>query len=815
MRVMKFGGTSVGDAARFRAASDLVINAVVETRVFVVVSAVSGVTNTLVEAAAKAAEDPAVEPMLARFRDVHERILADLAPDLGAHVDEARRGIAALVGELGDLLHGIALLRDASPRAQAHVCSLGERASVVLMGALLGARTGDCRVVDARDALLLTGDPMAGTPDEAAIRARLQAVIAAPSRLFVTGGFFGADRDRKTMLLGRGGSDWSGALVAAAVDAELLEIWTDVDGIFTTDPRVVPEATVLPEMSFAEAAELAYFGAKVLHPKTIAPARDRGIPVRVCNSFNPSASGTFVRGVATAPPHAVRGISFLDGVVMVDVSGAGLRGVPGVAARVFGACASREISVVLITQASSECSISFCIGAKDADRAVAALNDVFEVELAAGRVDPIALRRDLAVLSIVGDGMQQRPGVAGTLFGALADIGSNVVAIAQGSSERSISTVIEAREGRRAMAHVHHCFFDTAEVVELYVCGAGLVGSRLLDLVAGVRPGLLEKGVDLRVCGIANSKVMVVEPRGFGPGAAKAALAGGSSGSHESWARSVAERRPTHPVFVDCTSSDAVARSYPTLFDSGFHVVTANKKANAMETAFWRDLRVHASRRRRRFLYETNVGAGLPVIDTVKSLVQGGDRVLVFEGILSGTLSFLYGLLDAGVPFSEAVRTAKAKGFTEPDPRDDLSGADMARKVLILAREFGQVVEPSAVRVSGVLPADYDASGDVPTFLAHLDALDERFRAQSEQLRREGKVLRYVGRIDETGVSVGPLAVPVDHPLAAIKGGENALSFLTSHYSPNPMVIRGYGAGADVTAAGVLADILRIVVVGP
>lgn len=816
MRVVKFGGTSVGDADRIRSVADRITDATVHERCFAVLSAASGVTNLLIDAAAQAEAGADVTALADAYLQRHLGILHGLAPELAAEVGAAEvgaaeAGVRALYDELLRLLQGISLLKEASPSAQARVASLGERASVVILAALLRARGVAHRAVDPRELLRLGGDPLSATPDEAVTRASLQATIADGGRLYLTGGFFGADDRGRTALLGRGGSDWSAALIAAGVGASLLEIWTDVDGIFTADPRLVPEASAVPEMSFAEAAELAYFGAKVLHPKTVAPARERGIPVRVCNSFRPEAPGTWLREAVPPPPAAVRGISSLDGLAMIDVSGPGLRGVPGVAARVFGACASRDVSIVLITQASSECSISFCVHAPDAERARAAVSAAFEAEIASGRVDPVAVSNGRAIVSIVGDGMSHRPGVAGTFFGALADIGCNVIAIAQGSSERSISAVIESEQARRAVARVHACFFHTADIVEIYLAGVGLVGSRLIDLIARQRDALLAAGLDLRVVAAADSRQQAMSDVGLPLNHLRDVVRDGTPRDWNAWMDAVRERRPTHPVFVDCTASDDVADRYPALFDAGFHIVTANKKANAGPFARWTTQRQVAARRRRRYLYETHVGAGLPVIDTVKSLIHSGDRVLSFQGILSGTLSFLYGLLDDGVALSAAVRTARERGFTEPDPRDDLSGADMARKILILAREFGHVVEPSDVEVVGVIPGDFDGSGSVDVWMSRLTDLDDRFGREAADRRARGVVLRYVGAIGPDGLRVGPTEVAVDHPLAAIRGGENALSFLTAHYQPKPMIIRGYGAGADVTATGVLGDILRVV----
>jgi bifunctional aspartokinase / homoserine dehydrogenase 1 len=858
MRVMKFGGTSVSGADRLRAVAGQVRAALAEERVLVVVSAMAGITDLLLAGivAAEAGANPGANPGAAeRFAALHREVCDELAPDLGGERAAAARRLADLGDELARLLAAAAILRSCPDAARARICASGERATGVLLAGLLRAGGLPCLELDPCAVLPCEGDALEAVPLPALIRERLAGFREGEAPLGLLPGFFGgraprgprterghaaapggpdgpgeaggpggpngprgpaerghADEPGEPVLLGRGGSDLSAALAAAALDARLLEIWTDVDGVFTADPRVVPTAACLAELSFDEAMELAHFGAKVLHPRTIGPVRAQGIPLRVRNSFAPDRPGTLVHAGAAASGRPARGLSLMRGAALLDVSGPGMRGVPGMAARVFAALAAREINVVLITQGSSECAISVCVAQASAEMAADLLERAFAAERAAGLMDAVALRRELAILSLIGDGMRHQPGVAGALFGALGDLDCNVVAIAQGSSERSISAVIPEEQGARAMAAVHARFFDGCERLELYLMGVGLVGRQLLVQLARQQDGLRGRGVELRLCAVAASRRMLLDPAGIEPaGALDALAAGGGPLDLEALRDSVRRRRPGCPVLVDCTSAADLAAAYGDFAAAGFHLVGANKKLNSGPLAGYRALRGVLARHRRRFHYETNVGAGLPVINTLRDLLAGGDRVLRIEGILSGSLSFIVGLLEQEVPLHAAVERARQAGFTEPDPREDLSGLDVARKALILHRELGGCLELEQVEVAGLLPPDFDAGGGIEAFMERLRQLDAPFAARAAGLLAQGQVLRFVAAADAGSCRVGPVAVGREHPLFAIRDGESAVSFTTAAYSPRPLVVRGYGAGAEVTAAAVLADVMRLV----
>ena len=805
-RAHKFGGSSLADAARIRHVADLLL-AADEPRQVTVVSAMKGVTDALIDLAdaATAARDwrPALLALRQRHLEAARSLLGDDASDLKAW-------LTAQFEQLAGLLQATAVLGAPGRPAFERIQGLGEVWSARLLWAHLVSRGAECALLDAREVLRVRHEELGVAVDWPASRDNLQRWRTAhPSARVVATGFVAGGEDGLPTVLGRNGSDYSGAIFAALFEADELHIWTDVDGVLSADPRLVPEAVPLPALSYREACELAYFGAKVIHPQTLTPAMARGMPVLIRNTFRPHLAGTRI-ALDGGPGGPVKGLTLSSGLALVSLEGAGLIGVPGTAERVFAALHAARISVVMISQGSSEHSICCVVRGAEAVPACDALRRAFDRELAAGQVQGVQLTEGVSVLAAVGDGMAGTPGVAARLFGALARARVNIRAIAQGASERNISVAIATEDATRALRAAHASFWLSPQTVAVAVIGPGKVGAALLDQVEAAMPRLRAgAGLDLRLRALADSRRLWLGEHGA-PGTWREHLADAPDGDLDSLAPHLLGAHLPHSVIVDCSASDAIAERYAGWLAAGIHVITPNKHAVAGPLARRQTIAAASEASGARLRYEATVGAGLPVIQTLRDLLDTGDELVAVEGILSGTLAWLFNRYDGSQPFSALVREAHALGYTEPDPREDLSGMDVARKLVILAREAGIALSLPDVQVEGLVPASLRGLSR-EDFMGALQDLDAPMAQRLADATARGQVLRYVARLGHDGQArVAMVELPRDHAFAHLRLTDNIVQFTTLRYRDNPLIVQGPGAGPEVTAAGVFSDLLRL-----
>jgi aspartokinase/homoserine dehydrogenase 1 len=812
--VHKFGGSSLATAERFRRVADIIVSQR-RGRLGIVVSAIGGFTDALlglVAAASRGAELPevALEELRARYRGVVEELLpaTERAPLLAQFDRDCT--------DIGNVLQALLLVRAASPRSRDLVSGYGELWSARLMAAYLATREDHAAAVrwlDARKVLVVEPGEMGPAVlwEESGRRLAEQALETFEGILVITG-FIASDTEGLQTTLGRDGSDYSASIFGALLAVSEINIWTDVSGVMSGDPGRVPEAAVITDLSYSEAMELAYFGARVLHPQTMAPAVRDGIPIRIRSTFDPEGRGT--RVAADAPSgQQVKGVSAVDGVALINLEGAGMIGVPGTADRLFSALRAASVSVVLISQGSSEHSICFAVPEASAEQVRRVVEKAFASELQQGLVNRVDVKRGCSILAVVGDGMAGLPGVAGRFFGTLGSAGINVRAIAQGASERNISAVVDTEDAARAVRAVHSSFYLSAKTISIGIIGPGTVGGALLDQLAGERERLhREFNIDLRVRGIANSQRMVLGSRDVDLAGWRETLGEqGQPADLDAFADHVQPDHLPHAVIIDCTASAAVAGRYAGWLARGIHVISPNKRANSGAWSDYQAIRQACREHNAHYLYETTVGAGLPVIQTLRDLRDTGDRIASIQGIFSGTLAYLFNQYDGTRRFSEIVREARARGFTEPDPREDLSGMDVARKTIILAREAGLPLELSELSVRSLVPAGLDG-GSIDEFMDRLGEHDEAMDALVGEAQAHGQVLRYVGKLDVlSGQATVELArFDRDHAFARINLTDNIVQYVTGRYSENPLIIQGPGAGPEVTAGGVFADLLRL-----
>ena len=803
MKVVKFGGVALQFSEGVERIRQIVENYSRDDCVVVVVSAVTGMTDKLISTAECALlGDDRWVAMWQSMRDDHAKLSDGKA--VANAIDE-------MFDQLRSIYVGVSYVRDLSNKTLNTIASYGERMSALIVADSLPT----ARLYDSRE-FIKTENSSGKVQLDSELSYRLvREAFSDCERISVVPGFIASDRDSgETTTLGRGGADYTASVVAAALGASELEIWTDVDGFTTADRQIIESAYTIPQLSYIEAMEMSNFGAKVIYPPAIYPVCVKDIPIRVRNFFNVENEGSVVRRDAVGDTKPIRGISSITGTTLITVAGLSMVGVEGVNRRIFATLAEHGVSVFMVAQASSENSTSIGVSDKDADVAVDVLNREYQEEIATGAMFPVEAHRGLATIAIVGENMRHVPGIAGKLFGTLGRSGVSIIACAQGAAETNISVVLESRYLRKAVGVIHDSFFlSEYKVLNVFVCGVGTVGGKLIEQILSQRDTLKEQNrLKMNVVGIANSRHALFDAEGISTellSSPSTTLEGAPEATPASISETIVAMNMYNSVFVDCTASSEVAAVYQHLIDHNVSVVTANKIFASGPYDEYLRLKQSATLRGVKFLYETNVGAGLPVIGTINDLVNSGDSILRIEAVLSGTLNYIFSNVAHGVPFSEAVRRAHDEGYSEPDPRVDLSCGDVVRKIVILARECGYRLEQDEVKVEELLPDDI-FRGSIDEFWNNVGRLDEHFLAQSRRLQAEGKRLQVVATVDRGEAAVELKTIAESHPFATLEGSGNAILLTTERYRHFPMLIQGYGAGADVTAAGVFANIMSV-----
>lgn len=808
MKVLKFGGTSVGSVKSILSLKQIVENEAKKQPVVIVVSALGGITDKLIATSKLAvAGDEEWKTEFDAMVDRHHKMIDTIITDTKAREDLFIK-VDALLDQLRSIYFGVFLIHDLSEKTSDAIVSYGERLSSLIVSTLVkGSKWYDSRE------FIKTVDKNGKHVLDAELTTELVVkTFCELPRISLVPGFISSDRDSKEITnLGRGGSDYTAAIIAAALNAEVLEIWTDVDGFMTADPKVIKTAYTINELSYIEAMELCNFGAKVIYPPTIYPVCVKNIPIRVKNTFNPESDGTIIKQKIENNLKPIKGISSISGTTLITVTGLSMVGVIGVNRRIFTALAQQGISVFLVSQASSENSTSIGVRDQDAEKAVNVLDNEFAKEIETGAMFPMHAESGLATIAIVGENMKHTPGIAGKLFGTLGRSGISVIACAQGASETNISFVIDGKYLRKSLNVLHDSFFlSEYKVLNLFICGVGTVGSKLIEQIRSQYEELKEHSrLKLNVVGIASSHNAIFCREGLDLNNYREQLQASEPSSPEKLRNTILSMNIFNSVFVDCTASKDVALLYQSFLEHNVSVIAANKIAASSKYEDYLKLKTTAMMRGVKFRFETNVGAGLPIIGTINDLCNSGDKILHIEAVLSGTLNFIFNAISAEVPFSETVRLAKEQGYSEPDPRIDLSGTDVVRKLVILAREAGYRVEQEDVEKHLFVPEKY-FQGSLEDFWKNLPALDADFEARRKELEAEGKRWRFVATMDGGKVNVALKTVDRNHPFYNLEGSNNIVLLTTERYKEYPMQIQGYGAGASVTAAGVFANIMSI-----
>ena len=808
MKVLKFGGSSVGSVNSILSVKKIV--EAVEEPVIVVVSALGGITDQLIKTSEMAADgNPAYEKEYREIVNRHIEMVYTVIP-AGAPRGELLDKVNELLSELKDIFQGIYLIRDLSPKTSATIVSYGERLSSIIVATLIEGAVW----YDSRTFIKTEKKHARHILDSDLTNELVRETFKELPKVALVPGFISTDKNSGEVTnLGRGGSDYTASIIAAALQAEVLEIWTDVDGFMTADPRVISSAYVINELRYVEAMELCNFGAKVVYPPTIYPACHGNIPILIKNTFNPDAPGTIIKQeINHEKSKAIKGISSINDTSLITVTGLGMVGVIGVNFRIFKALAQNGISVFMVSQASSENSTSIGVRNQDAALACEVLNGEFAKEIEMGEISPVKAEMNLATIAIVGENMKHTPGIAGKLFGTLGRNGVSVIACAQGASETNISFVVEANSLRKSLNVIHDSFFlSEYQVLNLFICGTGTVGDSLIKQLAGQQQKLMqERGLKLNVVGIANGHQALFDREGLDLSNYRQLLdEKGTASSPQIIRDEIIGMNIFNSVFVDCTANADVAGLYKEFLNNNISVVAANKIAASSSYANYCELKQIARARGVKYLFETNVGAGLPIIKTINDLLASGDKILKIEAVVSGTLNFIFNKISADVPFSQTIRLAKEQGYSEPDPRIDLSGKDVIRKLVILAREAGYVLEQEDVERNLFVPNEF-FEGSLEDFWKNVPQLDAGFEERRQKLEAENKHWKFVAKLEDGKGSVSLQEVSRSHPFYGLEGSNNIVLLTTERYKEYPMMIQGYGAGASVTAAGVFADIISI-----
>jgi aspartokinase/homoserine dehydrogenase 1 len=809
MKILKFGGSSLSSKEGLSSLSATLRREYVPGQPLpVVVSALENATNSLLAMCHLASVGNAEYfSLYSQFETRHVALIEAVIEDPARAIHLCKN----LFQDLQNLLQGISLVRDISPKTLDFVMSFGERLAVIIVSEYLRPDFPDCRALDAREVIKTDDSFGAAQVDFAQSGELIRQEFARHPLLTLVTGFIASTQNGETSTLGRGGSDFTAAVLAVALGASEIEFWTSVDGVMTADPKKVNRAFTIPELSYDEALELCHFGARVIFAPAMQPAMTRKIPIRIKNTFRPERPGSLISDAPPLSPRPISGISSISNIALFQLQGSGLIGVTGTARRLFDALSRADVNVILISQASSEHSICFAVSPEAAHRARTAVEDEFSFELEARQIELESPESEHCIIAVVGASMRNTRGISGKLFQALGKNGINVAAIAQGSSELNISVVINRSDESKALNALHDAFFlSDVKTLHLFLVGTGQVGKTLIEQIQSHREMLRRQKLEVRLIGAANSRHMVFHEQGIAFDKWKEALdASDREMDIVRFVEQIQELNLPNSIFVDCTASDEVAAAYSALLRSSISVVTPNKRANSGSSEQYLELKERARKANVKFFYETNVGAGLPIIGTLNDLIASGDEILRIEAVLSGTLSYIFNSYMPGQSFSDIVREAKAKGYTEPDPRDDLSGRDVARKLLILGREIGLTLEEADIRVESLVPPSCRNAATVDDFFAALRKEDKNAAALLENAARNGKVLRYIGSIENGSAQVSLQAVGADHPFYSLSGSDNIVSFTTKRYLQRPLVVKGPGAGTDVTAAGVFADIIR------